>query len=76
MGNVPPSSIAELDTMKSLVGVVEGAVEIVVVVVVAEPEQADIMPRARDVPMMKIRLRSMDGRFTPMTICTESKEKL
>jgi hypothetical protein len=62
--------------MKSLVGVVEGAVEIVVVVVVAEPEQADIMPRAKDVLMMKIRLRCRAGMFTAMRVFAEGKEKL
>ena len=41
IGNVPPSSMAELETVNSLAGVSEGADEVVVVVVVAEPEQAE-----------------------------------
>lgn len=67
IGNVPPSSMAELETVNSLAGVSEGADEIVVVV---EPEQAEMMPRAKDIPMMKIRLRCRAGRFTRLMVFT------
>jgi hypothetical protein len=76
IGNVPPSSMAELETVNSLAGVSEGADELVVVVVVAEPEQAEMMPRARDIPMMKIRLRCRAGMFTAVRVFAEGKEKL
>ena len=73
IGNVPPSSMAELETVNSVMTSVVFEVDIPVD---GEPEQAEMMPRARDIPMMKIRLRCRAGMFTAVRVFAEGKEKL